>query len=33
MWRVRFSEDKIDAKQFMVQLYELQSMKLEQVKL
>jgi uncharacterized protein (TIGR02217 family) len=33
MWRVRFSEDKIDAKQFMAQLYELQSMKLEQVKL
>jgi uncharacterized protein (TIGR02217 family) len=32
-WRVRFSEDKIDAKQFMAQLYELQSMKLEQVKL
>lgn len=32
-WRVRFSEDKIDAKQFMIALYELQSLKLEQVKL
>jgi uncharacterized protein (TIGR02217 family) len=30
MWRVRFSEDTLDAKQFMKDLYELQSMKLEQ---
>jgi uncharacterized protein (TIGR02217 family) len=33
MWRVRFAEDTLDLKQFMYQLYELQSLKLEQVKL
>lgn len=32
-WRVRFAEDQLDFEAFMYQLYELKSVKLEQVKL
>ena len=32
-WRVRFAEDTLGLQQFMFQLYELQKLKLEQVKL
>jgi hypothetical protein len=33
MWQVCFSEDTLDVEQFMYELYQLQSLKLEQVKL
>src|ERR1019366_4307473 len=33
MWQVCFSEDTLNLEQFMYELYELQSLKLEQVKL